>query len=200
MGNRFYNEILRKAHVRFTQTWGNVPGNGRYWKRQLSKARRRYVKQMLRYDAAKSRQASRAKSTGRDGKLRPLAIKRLYFNRSENFIRVFVWPDGDCIRTVSGGLTDIACWNRRQKYLTDREEEAIRVLPKRIGDIHLKNHYGSGTYAHEMQHFVQEWQRIVRPKDEEYLPTLVSEMDNEFWAWTWERSTVTAEIKHERIT
>lgn len=30
--------------ITITQTWGSKSGNGRYWKRRLSKARRRYWK------------------------------------------------------------------------------------------------------------------------------------------------------------
>lgn len=48
MGNRFFNDRIKKAHGKFTRTWGNVPGNGRWWKRQLSKARRRYINALLR--------------------------------------------------------------------------------------------------------------------------------------------------------
>lgn len=32
---------------RQSDTWRNKPGLGRWWKRQLSKARRRYVKQVV---------------------------------------------------------------------------------------------------------------------------------------------------------
>ena len=42
MGNRYFSELPRYVH--FTQTWGNKRGMGRYWKRQLSKARRRASK------------------------------------------------------------------------------------------------------------------------------------------------------------
>lgn len=34
-------------HVRFTQTWGNKPGIGKYWKTKLHKARRRYWREMI---------------------------------------------------------------------------------------------------------------------------------------------------------
>ena len=34
-------------YVRFTQTWGNKPGLGSYWKRQMQKARRRYWREMI---------------------------------------------------------------------------------------------------------------------------------------------------------
>jgi len=35
-------------HVHFTQTWGNKPGLGRYWKREMHQARRRYWREMIR--------------------------------------------------------------------------------------------------------------------------------------------------------
>lgn len=31
-------------HVTFTEMWSNTPGMGKWYKRQLSKARRRYIK------------------------------------------------------------------------------------------------------------------------------------------------------------
>lgn len=46
MGNRFFNE-RGGSHVSFSQKWGTV-GEGRYWKRRLSKARRRQIKMELR--------------------------------------------------------------------------------------------------------------------------------------------------------
>lgn len=46
MGNRYFAEL--PDHVRFTQTWGNKPGLGRYWKRLLSKGRRRFAKRLCR--------------------------------------------------------------------------------------------------------------------------------------------------------
>ena len=39
MGNRYISEL--PGYVRITQTWGNKAGLGRWWKRLLSKARRR---------------------------------------------------------------------------------------------------------------------------------------------------------------
>jgi len=52
MGNRFLDERL-KGYISFTQTWGNKEGIGRYWKRILSKARRRYAKAELRGERGK---------------------------------------------------------------------------------------------------------------------------------------------------
>lgn len=49
MGNRFLDERIDKAHGKWTHTWGNIPGKGRFWKRCLWKARRRYAKQLLRH-------------------------------------------------------------------------------------------------------------------------------------------------------
>jgi hypothetical protein len=45
MGNRFFNE-RGGDHVSFSEKWPGV-GIGRFWKRQLSKARRRHVKAEL---------------------------------------------------------------------------------------------------------------------------------------------------------
>lgn len=44
MGNRFVKDRMRKANVSFSQLWVGLH-QGRYWKRQLSKARRRAWKQ-----------------------------------------------------------------------------------------------------------------------------------------------------------
>jgi len=42
MSNRYFKEL--PPWVNFTDTWGNRPGNGKYLKRQLHKARRHYWK------------------------------------------------------------------------------------------------------------------------------------------------------------
>ena len=45
MGNRYFNDL--PEYVSFSQRWPN-PHIGRYWKRQLNKARRKYIKLELR--------------------------------------------------------------------------------------------------------------------------------------------------------
>jgi len=52
MGERYFN-TYKPSHVSFTQTWGNKPRLGRWFKRRLSKARRRYIKQLLWYGRGK---------------------------------------------------------------------------------------------------------------------------------------------------
>jgi hypothetical protein len=44
MGNRFVKDRMEKANVTFSQMWPS-PHEGRYWKRMMSKARRRAWKQ-----------------------------------------------------------------------------------------------------------------------------------------------------------
>lgn len=51
MGRRYFKKL--PWYVSFTQTWGNKRGMGRFWKRQLSKARRRYAKNLLKYGRGK---------------------------------------------------------------------------------------------------------------------------------------------------
>jgi len=46
MGDRFLMDRL-PWWVRFTRTWGNVAGKGRWCKRRLAKARRRAIKEQL---------------------------------------------------------------------------------------------------------------------------------------------------------
>jgi hypothetical protein len=52
MGRRYFDEY-KPAWVTFSETWGNVPHIGRWYKRRLSKARRRYVRDLLRFGRAK---------------------------------------------------------------------------------------------------------------------------------------------------
>ena len=47
MGNRYFERL--PWYLNFTSTWGNKPGFGKYWKRQLHKARRRYWKALHRH-------------------------------------------------------------------------------------------------------------------------------------------------------
>ena len=48
MGNRFIEQRLAKAGVSFSEIWMR-PHVGRFWKRQLSKARRKAAKLLCRY-------------------------------------------------------------------------------------------------------------------------------------------------------
>jgi hypothetical protein len=48
MGRRFVEQRMEKAHVNFSALWMRS-GNGRFWKRKLSKARRRAAKRLCRY-------------------------------------------------------------------------------------------------------------------------------------------------------
>jgi hypothetical protein len=48
MGNRFIEDRLAKANITFSEMWGSAH-EGRYWKRKLSKARRRAAKRLCRY-------------------------------------------------------------------------------------------------------------------------------------------------------
>jgi hypothetical protein len=45
MGNRFMRERTQDYHIRFTKTWGNNPGVGKFYKRRMHKSRRRAWKQ-----------------------------------------------------------------------------------------------------------------------------------------------------------
>jgi hypothetical protein len=47
MGNRADRERI-PPYCSFTSVWPSKPGIGRYWKRQLSKARRRFARQLCR--------------------------------------------------------------------------------------------------------------------------------------------------------
>ena len=42
MSNRFFDEL--PWYIGFARTWGNKPGLGRWYKRRLSKARRRWAR------------------------------------------------------------------------------------------------------------------------------------------------------------
>jgi hypothetical protein len=48
MGNRFVEERLTRANISFSEMWGSEH-EGRFWKRKLSKARRRASKRLCRY-------------------------------------------------------------------------------------------------------------------------------------------------------
>ena len=48
MGNRFFQDRMAKANVSFSEMWGSAH-EGRFWKRKLSKARRRAGKRLCRY-------------------------------------------------------------------------------------------------------------------------------------------------------
>ena len=45
MGRRFVDDRLEKANISFSEMWSGV-GEGRFWKRKLSKARRRAAKRL----------------------------------------------------------------------------------------------------------------------------------------------------------
>jgi hypothetical protein len=51
MGNRYFEE--QPWWINFTHTWGNKPHLGRWYKRRLSKARRRYIRTLIRLGRAK---------------------------------------------------------------------------------------------------------------------------------------------------
>ena len=48
MGNRFIEQRLANAHVSFSEIWMR-PHVGRFWKRKLSKARRRAARRLCKY-------------------------------------------------------------------------------------------------------------------------------------------------------
>ena len=48
MGNRFVEERLARANISFSEMW-SCEHEGRFWKRKLSKARRRAAKRLCRY-------------------------------------------------------------------------------------------------------------------------------------------------------
>ena len=45
MGNRFVEDRLARAQISFSEIWGSEH-EGRFWKRKLSKARRREAKRL----------------------------------------------------------------------------------------------------------------------------------------------------------
>ena len=48
MGNRFVEDRLAKANISFSEMWGSEH-EGRFWKRKLSKARRRAARRLCKY-------------------------------------------------------------------------------------------------------------------------------------------------------
>ena len=48
MGRRFINDRIAKANISFSEIWPSAH-EGRYWKRKLSKARRKAAKRLCRY-------------------------------------------------------------------------------------------------------------------------------------------------------
>ncbi len=48
MGQRFFEDRMNKAGVTFSEMWSKAH-EGRFWKRQLSKARRKAAKRLCRY-------------------------------------------------------------------------------------------------------------------------------------------------------
>ena len=58
MGTRFIEQRLANAHVSFSEIW-MYPHVGRYWKRKLSKARRKAAKRLCRYGEDNLRKVER---------------------------------------------------------------------------------------------------------------------------------------------
>ena len=48
MGQRFFEDRMKRAGVSFSEMWSKAH-EGRFWKRQLSKARRKAAKRLCRY-------------------------------------------------------------------------------------------------------------------------------------------------------
>jgi hypothetical protein len=112
-------------------------------------------------------------------------VKRFHFD-GDKFIRVFIWNTIEDLRTAVG-CNDISGYWKAQDIRIDYSNVSRPiVLTKHAGDIHLyRDGYGSGVFAHELQHFLQSWYCIPGPGlvDDEYWPTIAGNITSEFWRW-----------------
>ena len=118
---------------------------------------------------------------------RPLAITRLQVDPA-HVLRVFVWPDIESLQRATGYDDAGACW--KSPEIVTRDDEIVTRL---VGSLHFYNNgFGAGVFAHELQHFIQDWISIggIDDTDSEAVPTLTGNLTATFWSWFYDHFKV----------
>ncbi len=125
--------------------------------------------------------------TGQPTAPRPLAVTRFPVDGS-HYLRVFVWPDIATLQKATGYDDAGACWKSPEIAIRDGE-----IVTRLVGNLHFYNDgFGAGVFAHELQHFIQDWITIggIDDTDDEAVPTLAGDLTKAFWTWFYDHFKV----------
>ena len=115
--------------------------------------------------------------------MRPLIVTRFSVDES-HWLRVFIWPDRDSLEAATGMEETTAYWHSPNIYT-----QKGKVFNRLVSTIHFHiGGIGAGTFAHELQHFIQFWISLGQINDfiEEDVPKLAGDLTNRFWVWFYE--------------
>lgn len=121
--------------------------------------------------------------------LTPLADTKLEVD-GEHTLRVCIWPDIDALQAATGKPDAEAYWEAPAMRLWVGADGETTVLTEAVGTLHFYNNgFGAGVFAHELQHFIQDWISIggIDTNDPEAAPTLTGDLTNKFWAWFYDQ-------------
>ena len=121
-------------------------------------------------------------------KYTPLATTLLKVNDYHR-LRIFVWPDIDTLQRATRDPGAGAKWERPEIRIWYGDDGTVRIVNRIIGRLHFYvNGFGAGVFAHELQHFIQDWIELkgIDVASPEAVPTLVQELTTAFWTWFYE--------------
>ena len=82
-----------------------------------------------------------------------------------------------------------ACWKSPEIVTYVDGDGNISIVTRLVGNLHFYNHgFGGGVFAHELQHFIQDWIAVggIDTVDAEAVPTLAGDLTNAFWTWFYD--------------
>ena len=124
--------------------------------------------------------------------LRPMAVTRLRVDDAHQ-LRVFIWPDMATLQKATGHDDAGACWKAPEIVAHVDGDGNISIITRLVGSLHFYNNgFGGGVFAHELQHFIQDWIAVgsIDIIDPEAVPTLAGDLTDAFWIWFYDHFKV----------
>jgi len=100
----------------------------------------------------------------------------------KQYLHVYIWKTNEAMRLnydFVGGYAAAYC--------------GVTFTKRKFGEIHLvKDEFGGGIFAHELQHFVLHWLHEYGLPDNNYdkeqICLMVGNMTNKFWTWFYKNN------------
>ena len=113
--------------------------------------------------------------------------------RGRHYLEVVVWPDHATLQEATGHPDATAYWDAPVTRIWVGADGKTEIKTRRVGTLHFYNDgFGAGVFAHELQHFIQDWIEVggIDTTDPEAVPTLAGDLTNKFWNWFYENFAV----------
>lgn len=107
----------------------------------------------------------------------------------KQYLHIYVWKTNEAMRLnydFDGGFAAAYCG---LAFYVD-VDSGETIVGNKFGEIHLvKDEFGVGIFAHELQHFILDWIDVYGCEFvNEDICLIVGNMTNKFWTWFYDNN------------